>query len=139
MSAEAVLRSRRHERRLVVAQLAKFGVVGGSGYLVNLAVFSLLSGELSVHRALAAVGAFCIAVTSNFVWNRHWTFGAGESPAHPQAARFLLVSVGCLAINLVVLELLARSTPVGEVPAQALGVACGIPFSFVANRLWTFA
>ena len=57
-------------------QLLKFGLVGGSGYLINLAVFALLAGNLGVHHAIAAVGAFCVAVTSNFFWNRYWTFGA---------------------------------------------------------------
>ena len=61
-------------------QLLKFGLVGGSGYLINLAVFALLSGNLGVYHAVAAVGAFCVAVTSNFLWNRYWTFGPGDGP-----------------------------------------------------------
>ena len=61
-------------------QLLKFGLVGGSGYLINLAVFAVLSGNLGVHHTVAAVGAFCVAVTSNFLFNRHWTFGAGRRP-----------------------------------------------------------
>jgi putative flippase GtrA len=139
MSAEAVLRARRHERRLVVAQVARFGVVGATGYLVNLVVFISLSGDLGLHRALAGVGAFCVAVTSNFAWNRLWTFGPGKGSTHLQAARFLLVSLGCLAINLCVLELLTTSTPVGDVPAQAIAVAFAMPFNFICNKLWTFA
>ena len=59
-------------------QLFKFGVVGGSGYLVNLAVFAALAAGLGLHYAVAAVGAFCVAVTNNFLLNRYWTFGAGE-------------------------------------------------------------
>ena len=31
-------------------QLLKFGLVGGSGYLINLGVFALLSGNLGVHH-----------------------------------------------------------------------------------------
>ena len=85
-------------------QLLKFGLVGGSGYLINLAVFAVLAGNLGVHHAIAAVGAFCVAVTNNFLWNRHWTFGPGEGPAGFQAARFFAVSIASLAINLVVLE-----------------------------------
>ena len=53
-------------------QLLKFGLVGGSGYLVNLAVFAFLAGTLDLHYAIAAVGAFCVAVTNNFLLNRHW-------------------------------------------------------------------
>jgi putative flippase GtrA len=119
-------------------QLLKFGVVGGSGYLINLGVFAFLSGNLGVYHAVAAVGAFCVAVTSNFLWNRYWTFGPGEGLAHMQAARFLAVSVACLVINLVVLEVLVTSTPISELAAQAIAVAVAMPFNFLGNKLWTF-
>ena len=118
-------------------QLLKFGVVGGSGYLINLGVFAFLSGNLGVYHAVAAVGAFCVAVTSNFLWNRYWTFGPGEGLAHMQAARFLAVSIACLVINLVVLELLVGSG-MGELAAQAIAVAVAMPFNFLGNKLWTF-
>jgi putative flippase GtrA len=118
-------------------QLLKFGVVGGSGYLINLGVFVFLSGNLGVYHSVAAVGAFCVAVTSNFLWNRYWTFGPGEGLAHLQAARFLAVSIACLVINLVVLELLVDSG-MSELSAQAIAVAVAMPFNFLGNKLWTF-
>ncbi len=120
-------------------QLVKFGLVGGSGYLINLAVFTLLRSDLGLHQALAAVGAFCIAVASNFFWNRHWTFAAADGHAGFQAARFFAVSIGALAINLVVLEALVMTTSLGDLSAQAIAVAVAMPFNFLGNKLWTFA
>lgn len=120
-------------------QLCKFGLVGGSGYLINLAVFAVLSGSLGVHHLLAAVGAFCVAVASNFFWNRHWTFAAGHGHAGFQAARFFAVSLAALAINLVVLEALVGGTSLGDLPSQAIAVAVAMPFNFLGNKLWTFA
>jgi dolichol-phosphate mannosyltransferase len=120
-------------------QLLKFGIVGGSGYLINLAVFAVLVGNLGLHHTIAAVAAFCVAVTNNFLWNRYWTFGPGE--AHPafQAARFFAVSAASLAINLVVLEALVAGAELGDLSAQAIAVAVAMPFNFLGNKLWTFA
>lgn len=118
-------------------QLFKFGVVGGSGYLINLAVFALLVG-LGVHHVIAAIGAFCVAVTNNFVLNRYWTFGPGEGPAHFQAARFFTVSLASLGLNLALLELLVANHVTGELAAQAIAVAVAMPFNFLGNKLWTF-
>lgn len=120
-------------------QLLKFGIVGGSGYLINLAVFAVLAGSLGVHHAVAAIGAFCVAVTNNFLWNRYWTFGPGEGPAHFQAARFFAVSIASLGLNLVVLEALIAGGAVGDLMAQAIAVAVAMPFNFLGNKLWTFA
>jgi dolichol-phosphate mannosyltransferase len=120
-------------------QLLKFGIVGGSGYLVNLAVFAILAGSLDVHHIPAAIGAFCVAVTSNFLWNRYWTFGPGDGSAGFQAARFFAVSLAALGLNLVVLEVLLSSGGTGELTAQAIAVAVAMPFNFLGNKLWTFA
>jgi putative flippase GtrA len=120
-------------------QLLKFGIVGGSGYLINLAVFAVLAGSLDIHHIAAAIGAFCVAVTSNFLWNRHWTFGPGDGSAGFQAARFFAVSVAALGLNLVVLEALLAGGGIGELTAQAIAVAVAMPFNFLGNKLWTFA
>jgi dolichol-phosphate mannosyltransferase len=121
------------------SQLARFGVVGASGYLINLCVFAVLVNGLAVHHALAAVAAFCVAVSNNFVWNRYWTFGPGEDRVVSQAARFLLVSLASLMINLAALELLIGEADLSKLAAQAIAVALAMPFNFQGNRLWTFA
>ena len=120
-------------------QLLKFGLVGGSGYLINLAVFAFLAGSLDLHHLAAAVGAFCVAVTSNFLWNRYWTFGPGDGPAGFQAVRFFAVSLAALGLNLVLLEVLLAGGGIGELSAQAIAVAVAMPFNFLGNKLWTFA
>lgn len=119
-------------------QLVKFGVVGLSGYAINLAVFALLTGAVSVHHIPAAIVAFCIAVSNNFWWNREWTFDAADGHAGFQAARFFAVSIVGLGFNLGLLELLVTRAELAELPAQALAVAMAMPVNFVGNKLWTF-
>jgi dolichol-phosphate mannosyltransferase len=120
-------------------QLVKFGLVGASGYLVNLAVFAVLAEALDLHHVAAALGAFCVAVTNNFLLNRHWTFAAGDGHAGFQAMRFFAVSVAALTINLILLEVLVSETSLGDVASQAIAVAVAMPFNFLGNKLWTFA
>jgi putative flippase GtrA len=119
-------------------QLFKFGVVGATGYVVNLAVFAALTQALDVHHIAAAIGAFVVAVTNNFLWNRHWTFQAGEGHAGFQAARFFAVSLVALGVNLAVLWLLVDELGAPEIPAQAFAVAFATPINFIGNKLWTF-
>ena len=120
-------------------QLVQFGLVGASGYFVNLTVFGLLTAGLDLHHIPAAVLAFCVAVSNNFWWNRHWTFDAGHGHAGFQAARFFTVSVVGLVVNLVVLTLLVDEAGAPEVPSQAFAVAFAMPVNFIGNKLWTFS
>jgi putative flippase GtrA len=142
--ADAMPRARLHRRvRHGVKQphnwlqLLKFGAVGASGYVVNLIVYEIARGELGIHYLIAAVIAFCFAVTNNFLWNRHWTFKATAGHAGFQAARFFVVSLAALAFNLVVLKVLVTAG-VGEFPAQAIAIICATPMNFVGNKLWSF-
>ena len=119
-------------------QLVRFGAVGASGYVVNLAVFALLVHAASVDYRLAATGAFLVALTNNFVWNRIWTFRARAGHAGFQAARFFVVSVCAFAFNLAVLWALVEALGAPEVPAQALAIAAATPLNFLGNKLWSF-
>jgi dolichol-phosphate mannosyltransferase len=119
-------------------QLFKFGVVGATGYVLNLLVFGVLNQGLGVNHLLAAVASFCVAVSNNFLLNRHWTFQATEGHAGFQAARFFAVSVLALGVNLALLYLLVDVASAPELPSQAIAVAFAMPFNFLGNKLWTF-
>ncbi len=119
-------------------QLVKFCAVGGSGYVVNLIVFTLAFELGNLHHLVAATIAFAVAVTNNFWWNRHWTFGARAGHAGFQAARFLTVSVGAFVFAAAVLALLVIGG-VPEVAAQATSIAAAMPLNFIGNKMWSFS
>jgi putative flippase GtrA len=119
-------------------QLLRFGMVGASGYVVNLVVFAALTGALGTDHRVAATGAFLVAVTNNFWWNRHWTFGASDRAVGFQAPRFLAVSVGAFLFALLVLEILVNVAGIQEVLAQAAAIVAATPLNFLGNRLWSF-
>ena len=119
-------------------QLVRFGLVGGLGFVVNLAVYTLLVHGASVDYRAASVAAWIVAVANNFFWNRHWTFDAREGIAHHQAMRFLLVSIVTEAISLSLLTVLVEAGGLSKVPAQAIAVAAATPLSFLGNKLWSF-
>ena len=119
-------------------ELVRFALVGASGYVVNLAVFAALVEGAGTDHRLAALAAFLVAVASNFVWNRRWTFRARAGHRGFQAARFLTVSLAAFLVNLGVLEALVAGFGVAAVPAQAAAVLAATPLSFLGNKLWTF-
>jgi putative flippase GtrA len=118
-------------------QLVKFCVVGATGYVVNLMVFSLLVVGLGIHYIPAAVCSFLVAVTNNYSWNRIWTFRSQRGHVAYQGMRFLVVSTVALGANLLVLELLVRAG-LTEVVAQAIAIVLVTPVNFVGNKLWSF-
>ena len=129
--AGVALRARRNWE-----QLGKFCAVGAVGYLINLGVYTALL-HVGLHYLLAATCSFLVAVTSNYLLNRWWTFHDRRAGVAAQGMRFFLVSVAALALNLLILRGLV-AFGAGKIVAQAIAIILVMPFSFGANKLWSF-
>ncbi|HUK44194.1 MAG TPA: GtrA family protein [Gaiellaceae bacterium] len=118
-------------------QLAKFGVVGASGYVVNLLVYSSLLKGAGLHYLAAATVSFVVAASWNYWFNRHWTFRAERGSFTLQGMRFFAVSATVYFANLGVLSLLV-TLGVDKIVAQAIAIVVVTPLNFLGNKLWSF-
>jgi putative flippase GtrA len=119
-------------------QLVRFGLVGGTGFVVNVGVYTLCVHALSIDYRIAFVLAWLVAVTNNFVLNRHWTFAARAGSVRFQAIRFFVVSVAAAVFGFLLLTLFVEAAGMAKVPAEALAVAASTPLNFLGNKLWSF-
>jgi len=118
-------------------QLAKFCLVGASGYAVNLAVYALLLNWANLPYWLAATGSFLVAVTNNYFWNRVWTFRHHRGHFAYQGLRFFVVSLVVYGANLALLTGFVHAG-LGKIVSQAIAVVLVTPLNFVGNKLWSF-
>ncbi len=154
--------------RRELTRFTKFSVVGVIGAVVDFGVFNLLHGGLSLVSPLAQAISFTAAVTSNFIWNRLWTYPDSRSKAiGSQAAQFALVNAIGLAIRTPIFVLAETPLKVfaarilialeGKIPetvaailpqeasmlgsnlALALAVVIVLFWNFGINRLWTYS
>jgi len=116
-------------------QLAKFGAVGASGYVINLAVYVALLG-LGAH--VAAAISFVVAASSNYWWNRHWTFAHQKGNFTLQGMRFFVVSFAAFWVNQLWLVIFIDWLDWGKIVSQALAIALVTPLNFLGNKLWSF-
>jgi putative flippase GtrA len=119
-------------------QLLRFAAVGASGYVVNLAVFTVCVHAVGLDYRLSSVAAYLVSVTSNFWLNRHWTFCAKQDRAMHQGARFFAVSLVAYGFTYVLLVALVSGAGLDKVLAQATATAAAMPLSFLGQKLWSF-
>jgi dolichol-phosphate mannosyltransferase len=124
-------------RRENWVQLVKFGLVGASGYLVNLAVYALLLKEARLHYVAAATGSFLVAASWNYWWTRAWTFRTQRGNFGIQGMRFFIVSATVYGANIGLLAALV-SSGLGKIVAQAIAIILVTPLNFLGNKLWSF-
>ena len=118
-------------------QLVKFGGVGASGFVVNLAVYAVLLKAADLHYVAAATGSFLVAASWNYWWNRTWTFRAQRGHFGIQGMRFLIVSATVYGANVGVLTALV-SSGLEKILAQSLAIILVTPLNFLGNKLWSF-
>jgi putative flippase GtrA len=126
-------RALRHPENWI--QLLKFGVVGASGYVVNLLVYAALLG-IGAHWAAAI--SFIVSASNNYWWNRHWTFVATKGKFGVQGARYTVVTLIALGINQLWLLLFLDVAGLGKVVSQVFAIALIVPVNFLGNKLWSF-
>lgn len=131
----------RMRQRRGVRQFVKFGIVGASGFVVNLVIFTLLQRVVPNHTAAGPYYAiysiaFLAGGVSNYFLNRSWTF---RSTGHPgkEAVQFLSVSVLALIVGLIVSALVAPWLGHGH-KTWFVATVSGIIVNFFANKYWTF-
>ena len=76
-------------------------------------------------------------MTSNYTWNRIWTFRHHRGGVAAQGTRFFIVSLASLGANLLVLHLLI-TIATGKLVGQAIAIVLVTPLNFVGNKLWSF-
>ncbi len=136
---EALLQ--RVTQRRGVRQFVKFGIVGASGFIVNLIVFTLVQWAQPLdERAMRYTMTFSIAFlaggVSNYFLNRIWTFRA-TGHAVVQGAQFLTVSAIALLVGLGVSWLATPHLGPGH-RTWLLATLSGIVVNFFVNKYWTF-
>ena len=105
-------------------QLVRFGIVGGVGFVVNLAVYTLFVHPWGSTTASPRRSPGWSRSLNNFVLNRHWTFDARGGSAHRQAVRFLARQPRGRGLQPAAADRCSsRSAGIAKIPAQAIAVA----------------
>jgi dolichol-phosphate mannosyltransferase len=99
-------------RRFPLKRFVRFGVVGLSGVMVDMAILYLLHSSLGLPLTRSKLVAAEVAIVNNFIWNDAWTFADVSVRQRGWSARlkrFLKFNVICLAglvLNVMVLNLI---------------------------------
>lgn len=122
-------------------QFVKFGIVGVSGFLVNLIVFTALQRVVPHHDQPAqyyliyTIG-FLSGGVSNYYFNRIWTFRS-TGHAFREGTQFLTVSAMALCVGLIVSALISPYLGHGH-RTWFVATLAAVFVNFFLNKYWTF-
>jgi dolichol-phosphate mannosyltransferase len=135
-----------------VIRFVKFGVVGGSGVVVNVGLLHAFTSFAGLDYRIASIVAIECAVVNNFLWNYFWTWKDRRTDSKRSFAymlfKFHLSSgVTALVVNwglLVLLtEVLRLDYHISKVPnyhvSNLIGIGFGAVVNFLIGHFWVFS
>jgi len=125
-------------------QFLRFCLVGTTGLLLDTAVLVSLVEFASFDPRIAAIFAFFITVSWNYVLNRIWTFNHGEKiKTIFSYLSFIAVCLIGLGIRIWIMHLLIKYAEMGESPwyilASVLGIVAATVFNFYGSKYLAFS
>ncbi len=131
------------ELKPLITKFVKFGVVGASGMVVHFGVLYLFREIVGLNSFVANTIGFVTAATTNYIFNRIWTFRSHEKQVAVEYMKFILVSVIGLGINNGTLWLGSKLLPAWNDDWRFYIlwiVAVGVTtlWNFFGNMLFTF-
>ncbi len=126
------------------SQFAKHAVqyymVGASGVLVNLGILYLLADIAGFWYVASQVVAISISITTNFFFNRYWTFrGSIEDQRNSvMYIKFIIISAIGMAIQLGITVSLVEGSGFYHMYGAGIGIAVASGINYVLNRRLTF-
>lgn len=133
----------------------KFVVVGTIGFVVDFLTFNIVRSGIGLGPEISSVISFCVAVLSNFLFNRFWTYPDSRSkPLLGQLMQFAVVNILGLVIRTVIFSLIHNpmvslfemiaedfripAIVLGENLSLAIVVIIVMFWNFFINRYWTY-
>lgn len=120
-------------------KLLKFGVVGFSGLILDFGITYLFKEKLRVNKYVANGLGFSVAVVSNFILNKWWTFHNTEPNYAPQFLTFVAVAVGGLIINQLILYFLHEKVKLNFYFAKLLAIGVVTLWNFGFSNYVVFS
>lgn len=129
------------ERRALIWQAVKFGLVGVSNTLVSWACYYLFLWLNEDLYLLGSVVGTVVSIANAFFWNDRFVFRGAERDWKSRLIRLgkTYVSYGATSmLGLVLTFLEVELLGISKAVVPIVNLVITIPLNFVINKLWTF-
>lgn len=116
----------------------KFAAVGFSGLFIDFGITFIAKEKLQIPKYLANAIGFISAATSNYYFNRIWTFESRNPEILVEYTEFFVISIVGLGLNTLLLWFLVSRFKMNFYVGKICAVALVTIWNFLANMLITF-
>ena len=123
----------------LLVTFVRFCIVGFSGLGIDFFTTWLLKERILLNKYLSNSCGFTLAASSNYYFNRIWTFNSINPEISKELSIFLIVSIIGLLTNNVLLFIFHKKYENNFYFAKIIAILITAIWNFFANNFYTFA
>jgi putative flippase GtrA len=120
-------------------KLLKFSIVGFAGVIIDFSVTFICKEYLKVQKYVANGIGFTVAATSNYFFNRVWTFQSHNPQITLEFTRFFIVSLIGLGLTTFIVYAMNGKLKVNFYISKLVAMMFVTAWNFLINAYYTFA
>lgn len=125
--------------KIVLFKLLKFCAVGFSGMFIDFGTTWVLKEKLKVNKYIANSSGFILAASSNYLWNRIWTFNSQNGQIAIEYLSFFTISLIGLGLNNLIIFILNDKVKFNFYLSKLGAIGVVTLWNFGMNYFITFA
>jgi len=124
--------------KIIFFKFFKFCVVGSSGMIIDFGTTWLLKEKVKINKYIANSCGFTIAASSNYLWNRIWTFNSQNDHIGTEYLSFFAVSLAGLCLNNLIIWILTGKLKWNFYLSKIFAIGIVTFWNFGMNFFFTF-
>lgn len=110
----------------------------GISAIVDLSIVFILTDLLGIYYVISILISYPVALTTNFVLNKHLNFKNKSRKYFSQISIFIIVNLLSLALSLLITYILTEFLLIWYLLSRVISLLITAFFSFAMHRLYTF-
>ena len=120
----------------LLMQILKFGIVGGTAFIIDYGIFTILSQLLGIHYLIASIISFSISVIYNYILSIKWVFDVSKKQTSKEFIIFIILSVIGLGLNSLIMYISVDLMQIHEMISKIVATAIVMVYNFITRKIF---
>ena len=120
----------------LINQILKFGIVGVIAFLIDYALYTILTSLFGVNYLISNIIAFSVSVIANYILSIIWVFEVNHKQTKKDFIIFVVLSTIGLGINELIMYLMVDKLHIHYMITKIFATGVVMVYNFITRKIF---